>query len=199
MVLGVVISCLKSWSVGGLSAASHWGGPSRWRCRWKSLIYFHKNDLRIPSDCIDFYLLTGKLGGGGGIPPDPPRLHFFFQISSHAWVYWALPVAEKISVPVQASLPNKAEYEEHFILEWLAGFFWNCTNLMPVTLSCVSLSASQATNKYFMSPSACSANPWLCRWQGLSHNQNRQKVLSFQDDMGCKISTVVALKYYQST
>ena len=59
----------------------------------KSLTYFHKSDLRIASDCIDFDLLRGTFsagGWGGGMPADPltfQRCLFVvvFQISSHAW------------------------------------------------------------------------------------------------------------------
>ena len=41
-----------------------------------SYLYFHKNDLRIASDCIDL-----DLSGGGGIlkgmPSDPPKIKSF--------------------------------------------------------------------------------------------------------------------------
>ena len=48
---------------------------------------------------------------------------------------WALPVAEKMLwVPHwQTSSPSKADHGEHFIPEWWAEFFWNCTNMMAVT------------------------------------------------------------------
>jgi len=38
---------------------------------------------------------------------------------------------------------------------------------MPTIQLDVLLSASQATNMSFMSPLACSTEPWLCGWRGL--------------------------------
>ena len=35
----------RSPEVGGLSPGHHWGGSSRWQCRGKSRLYFHKTDL----------------------------------------------------------------------------------------------------------------------------------------------------------
>ena len=59
-------SKMRVW---GPSPGRHWGVSSQWqwRCGWKSWLYFHENDLRIPSDCIDFDLCWG--GGGGGACP----------------------------------------------------------------------------------------------------------------------------------
>ena len=47
-----------------------------------SYLYFHKNDLRIASDCIDLDLLGGRGGGGilKGMPSDPPKIKSFFTL-----------------------------------------------------------------------------------------------------------------------
>ena len=43
-------------------------------------VYFHKSDLRIASDCIDFDLLMGKFSGEG-MPPS--SLNFKVFLSNH--------------------------------------------------------------------------------------------------------------------
>ena len=48
----------------------------------------------------------------------------------------------------------------------------------------------------------CSFNRSLTLWMtgfAMNHNQSRPKVFNFRDDVGCKLSTIVALKYCQST
>ena len=44
-------------------------------------VYFHKSDLRIASDCIDFDLLMGKFSGEG-MPPSSPKFQSF-SFKSH--------------------------------------------------------------------------------------------------------------------
>ena len=72
---------------------------------------------------------------------------------------------------------------------------------MPVTQSCVSLAANQATDMSFMSPLFWSFNRSLTlRMTGfaMNHNQSRPKVFDFRDDVSCKLSTIVTLKYCRS-
>ena len=73
--------CANKWE--WVSVISVWGGSSGWRCGRKSWIYFHKNDIKIASDCIGFHLLRGKFPpagvGGGGISRTPLDFRVFLS------------------------------------------------------------------------------------------------------------------------
>ena len=81
--------------------------------------------------------------------------------------------------PTLDSWPKMAEYGEHFIPEWWAEFFWNWTNLIPIGQLLVVLSAIQAINMSFMSPLACSTDPWPCRCLGLPWTNFNSGQISF--------------------